>query len=88
LGFGHHRQMPAALFTANRPAALFTASRVATTAVSQSAGLTAAHSGHFAPITGGLSAIDTMGEVRPWARTRIIGRRTGRADNSGEIDTA
>ena len=77
MGFGHHRQMPAALFTA---------SHVATTAVSQSAGLTAAHSGHFAPITGGLSAIDTMGEVRPWVRTRI-GRRTGRADNSGEIDT-
>jgi len=67
------------------PAALFTASRVATTAVSKSAGLTAAHSGHFAPITGGLSDINTMAEVRWWVR---IGRRTGRADNSGDIDTA
>ena len=67
------------------PAALFTASRAATTAVSQSAGLTAVRSGHFVPITGGLSDINTMGEVRPWVR---IGRRTGRADNSGEIDTA
>jgi len=45
------------------------------------------HGGPFgpsAPITGGLSDINTMGEVRPWVR---IGRRTGRADNSGDIDT-
>jgi hypothetical protein len=65
------------------PAALFTPSHVATTAVGKSAQLTAAHSGHFVPITGGLSDINTMGEVRPWVR---IGRRTGRADNPGEID--
>lgn len=65
--FGHHQQMPAALFTE---------SRAATT--EKSAGHMAAPSGDFAPAGRG-SNIDTMGEVCPWVR---IGRRTGISHNS------